>query len=607
MARRGRPTRGRGGRGAAQEVEEVVPLEFDEPERPARMPRGGGRSSGGGIGAYTGILIPMAVTLVAVIIIVVGGVLIMGSAKAGMSEVMDQTGVNTALALSVVEPEWWDSTHGLKKSLLDAFKAKRDKRIKDGPKNDRDWDSRNVEMIENEYKEVIEKWDLSADTMEAETDQLIIDRNESRLEPLADRTKMPGSSILYAKIIRSGGPATSRSAPSLRPGRARMIGNVQVTRVMATIEGVGTVPARVYKAPVKNMFGQEAGHVLVILDERPLRAAGGGMTGMMLVSALLGLLLVGGIAFGMCLGVSKGVMRVAGDLEQVARGDLDVRIKTGGPGEVANVARAADRAMKTFRAVQEQAVNAAAAPVYAETPEEGMDTEGLLPSESPRYDGFEIEAVHKATMEGANDFYDFIRIDSTHLGVVIADMPHPGARGAFAASTFRALMRAYAPGETSPAKVLSQVNRVMANELKRGDHITAMYTVLDTEKGIVAVASAGHLPLIFWKLAKKGSALLNPEGIAIGLDKGPVFEKTVVDKRIKLEKGDRFVLYTDGPLAATNTEGEEFGEQRFYYLVSREAPKNSAAFVNFVANEVDLFHEGAPQQDDITLVTVRRL
>jgi serine phosphatase RsbU (regulator of sigma subunit) len=227
--------------------------------------------------------------------------------------------------------------------------------------------------------------------------------------------------------------------------------------------------------------------------------------------------------------------------------------------------------------------------------------------EPPRVDGYEIEAVHKPCSPSANDYYDYFTVDATHLGIVIADMPHAGAQGAFTASTFRALMRAYAPEETSPAAVLGRVNRIMANELKRGDHISAMYAVLDTEKGIAAVASAGHLPLVFWKLEKKGSALLNPEGIAIGLDTGPVFEKTVVDKRIKLDRGDRLVIYTDGPVAATNINGEEFGEQRFYYLVNREAPKNSAAFVNFVANEVDLFHEGAPQQDDITIVTVRKV
>ena len=36
-------------------------------------------------------------------------------------------------------------------------------------------------------------------------------------------------------------------------------------------------------------------------------------------------------------------------------------------------------------------------------------------------------------------------------------------------------------------------------------------------------------------------------------------------------------------------------------------PKNSAAFVNLVANSIDLFHEGGVQKDDITLVTVRKV
>ncbi|MEN8151910.1 MAG: SpoIIE family protein phosphatase, partial [Planctomycetota bacterium] len=250
----------------------------------------------------------------------------------------------------------------------------------------------------------------------------------------------------------------------------------------------------------------------------------------------------------------------------------------------------------------ETTVQPVAAPVEA-----SVDTASLLPQEPPRVDGYEFEAVHKPSPAGANDFFDYIQIDDRHVGIVIADMPTAGPAGAFIATTFRAVMRAAAAGDASPASVLGKVNRTMAGELSRGDHITAMYTVLDTEKGIVSVASAGHLPLVFWKLEKKGSALLNPEGIAIGLDKGPVFEKTVVDKRIKLERGDRIVLYTDGPVAAKNMEGEEFGEQRFYYTVSREAPKNSAAFVNFVANEVDLFHEGAIQEDDITLVTARKL
>src|SRR5204862_4820402 len=107
------------------------------------------------------------------------------------------------------------------------------------------------------------------------------------------------------------------------------------------------------------------------------------------------------------------------------------------------------------------------------------------------------------------------------------------------------------------------------------------------------------------KMSKKASARLSPEGIALGLDPGPVFDKTITEKAIQLEKGDRIMLFTDGAINAKSPAGVQYGEERFYYVVNKEAPKNSAACVNFVANDVDLFHEGAPLMDDFTLVPVR--
>jgi len=125
--------------------------------------------------------------------------------------------------------------------------------------------------------------------------------------------------------------------------------------------------------------------------------------------------------------------------------------------------------------------------------------------------------------------------------------------------------------------------------------------------GICTVASAQHLPLVFWKVSKKASARLACEGIALGLDAGTVFDKTIAEKSIQMDRGDRVVLYTDGAINARNAAGVQYGEERFYYVVNREAPKNSAACVNLVANDVDLFHEGAPQMDDFTVLTLRRM
>jgi serine phosphatase RsbU (regulator of sigma subunit) len=583
----------------------MVPLDFAEPERPMRASRGRSSGGGGGGGPFIGVMIPLVVAVAAAIMAVVGGFWVASSANKGVFATLDRTGVGTALALSIGEPEMWEREFGVGVNVYELFHEKYQEKIRK-LRARADPDERDEVIAKQEFDELVESWNLAPDPLAAERDVRTREANEKRLEKLVSQQ---GTPVLWAGILRAGGGTIYRQSgkrPALRvAGSATQIGEVTVTPILATFDDGRLLPARHYKTSIKDKFGSDGGEVEVILTALDaVRATAGSMMPIIL-SGLLALLVVGGVAMALCMGASSGIKRVNRDLDAIAGGDLDVRVRTGGGGEVGALAKNVDRAMKTFRAVQSQTVMQAAAPVA--TAGAGIDTASLLPTEPPRIEGFEIEAVHKATMEGANDFYDFIEVDDNHLGVVIADLPHAGPQGAYTAATFRALFRAYAIGEPSPAAVLGRVNRVMAGELKRGDHISAMYTVLDISKGILAVASAGHLPLIFWKFSKKGSALLNPEGIAIGLDKGPVFEKTVVDKRIKLEKGDRYVLYTDGALAAQNMAGEEYGEQRFYYLVSREAPKNSAAFVNFVANEVDLFHEGAAQQDDITIVTVRKL
>lgn len=605
MARsaRGSRTGGRGRR--AEEAVEAEPV-YAEPERPARGGGGRGRAGGGGRApgpSMIGLVIPLAAGVVAALALILTGVMVAGKAKTGMEKAADEIGVAAALAYASVPVEFYKAGHDLQ-TFHTMFQERQSAAI---DKARRSGDDRQAIRVENEFKSIREQLGM-ADT---DPDSSILaakrDENTKRIGRAvrgAHTQAPPDSPILYVSVKDASGSTVAGAGSSggiVLGSEARTVAEVGVQN--ATMNGEA---ARLYTASLRDSIGNSnAGKVQVVVSTRAAAAATGGLTSTALLLALVGLLVVFGVTFGLCLPASKGVRNVAAYLDQAGRGDLDARLRVSGGGEAAAVGRAAERAVKTFRAVQEQSVMA-----VAERPampvEAAVDASTLLPTEPPRVDGYEIEAVHKPAAPGANDYFDYFRVDDRRIGIVIADMPHPGPAGAFIAATFRGLMKATAPGESSPAAVLAKVNRVMANELKRGDHLTAMYAVIDLTQGVVSVASAGHLPLIYWKLEKKASALLNPEGIAIGLDKGPVFEKTVVDKRVKLEKGDRIVLYSDGPIAATNASGEEFGEQRFYYLVNREAPKNSAAFVNFVANEVDLFHEGAPQQDDVTIVTLRK-
>ena len=190
---------------------------------------------------------------------------------------------------------------------------------------------------------------------------------------------------------------------------------------------------------------------------------------------------------------------------------------------------------------------------------------------------------------------------------VLLDTNVRGLQAALVMASTRAYVRTAAPGQLSPAQVLREVNRHLAGELPPGRHVTALYAVLDMAAGTATLASAGHLPLLVYRHSAGKLSMVNPEGLALGMDTGPVFDDALQEGEIPLGVGDRIVMYTDGALKIQNTDGEEYGEQRFYQSVSREAPKNSQAFVNFVGGGIDAYHVGAQQNDDITISTIKRL
>jgi len=169
----------------------------------------------------------------------------------------------------------------------------------------------------------------------------------------------------------------------------------------------------------------------------------------------------------------------------------------------------------------------------------------------------------------------------------------------------RAYLRAAIDPATGPADWLKRVNRQLARDLKSGMAVTAMIVVANTESHEAVAVSAGHRPLVLWRQGKTAS--INPNGIALGLDVGPVFDKTIEDKKLTMQKNDRLVVYTDGVISAKNDAGEDYGEQRFMASIQKQGAMNSAAFVNFVAGGVDKFLGGEEQDDDITISTLKRV
>ncbi len=229
----------------------------------------------------------------------------------------------------------------------------------------------------------------------------------------------------------------------------------------------------------------------------------------------------------------------------------------------------------------------------------------LLPRKVPQIPGYDVSAYYRPSREVGGDYYDFIEIDADHLGLLVADVSGKGIPGSIVMTETRALVKSEAVRTLSPAETLNRVNRVLYNDIKRGMFVTVFYMILSIQKGILSVVSAGHNPMVLWRKASNTCHLVNPNGLALGIDKGPLFEKTIKEQKVQLFKGDRFVLYTDGVIESMNKNQELFGQNRFYLRVKQLADKSSSEFLSLIVNEVEAHQGDAPQHDDITIVTGR--
>ncbi len=231
----------------------------------------------------------------------------------------------------------------------------------------------------------------------------------------------------------------------------------------------------------------------------------------------------------------------------------------------------------------------------------------LLPNGSPAIEGYEVSGVNIPASHVSGDYYDYVKVDDGRLGIVIADVSGKGVPASLIMAMCRSVLRSLAEAAASPATVLHRVNRQLYPDIKEDMFISMAYLILERGGDEVVLSRAGHdAPLLF--RAKDGSVTrVNPPGMALGIDSGSVFDRVTGDLRIRLQPGDCFVFYTDGVTEALDVNGMEFGLERLMNLVRQCAPAGAPAVVERVTTEVKEFVGNHPQNDDITLIALRKL
>ena len=223
-----------------------------------------------------------------------------------------------------------------------------------------------------------------------------------------------------------------------------------------------------------------------------------------------------------------------------------------------------------------------------------------LPEEVPTLEGWQISPLYQPAREVGGDFYDFFELEDGRMGLAVGDATGKGVPAALAVTASCSMLRAVAPDSGySPGEVLARVNKTLLARIPSNMFVTCFYAVLDPKTGSLTYANAGHdLPYLY----RNGEAEeLRARGMPLGLMPGMEYE----EKEIELEEGDSALLYTDGLVEAHDSQREMFGFPRLQALVSEHGEEESLE--DTLLEELYSFvGEGWEQEDDITLLTLRR-
>jgi sigma-B regulation protein RsbU (phosphoserine phosphatase) len=222
----------------------------------------------------------------------------------------------------------------------------------------------------------------------------------------------------------------------------------------------------------------------------------------------------------------------------------------------------------------------------------------ILPAETPEVNDLQIAACYLPMTAVGGDFYDFVQVDKHRVGFLVADVSGHGIPAALIASMIKVAMQSVVPCAHEPAEVLRLLNRILSGQL-RGQLISAAYLWLDTEARRALYSSAGHPPLLLWR----GGNLERIESNGLLFGVSPDLDCPVC--KMDLNKGDRFLLYTDGVVEPENAAGDAFGGNELERVVRNNASQPPSELSDRLLSAVRQWQPSSvTQQDDITLIVI---
>jgi phosphoserine phosphatase RsbU/P len=227
----------------------------------------------------------------------------------------------------------------------------------------------------------------------------------------------------------------------------------------------------------------------------------------------------------------------------------------------------------------------------------------LFPQTTPVLPGLELVGICRPARSVSGDYYDFIPLSPTRVGIVLADISGKGIFAALLMASLQAALRSTASLEecagTGTADIVSRVNKHLFRNTSDDRYATLFYAIYDSAAKTLTYTNAGHLSPIF--LNDGSVQKLEAGGTVVGLfDEAEYTEST-----LPVRPGTLLVAFTDGLTEPESVYGEEFGIKRLCDEVMRQRDANAARIAENLVAAAEQWAGTAEQADDMTVVVAR--
>lgn len=375
---------------------------------------------------------------------------------------------------------------------------------------------------------------------------------------------------------------------AVEEGRAEDVSNPAATQ--QAVQSFGEVRSQLMQLRDEVRARQDAVEVQLAAARRRINIA-------LVVSFGTGVLLLFAINAALIRWSSRPLAQITTAMRDVTDGDLNRRIPSVGPRDVAALGEDAElmrrRIVTELDSARraEQALRSQGA-IVSVLREELGPSQQALPASLAMAAGFEpVMGVL------AGDWYDVLCLDDGAVALCLIDVSgHGQSTGVFALQA-KNLMLAGARQLLSPGAVLEWMARALGDT---GDNfLTCFIARIDPEDGSCEYASAGHLPAFVTSEHRVDE--LGPTGPLLGPLPG-----SWTTEKVQLQPAGQVIVYTDGITEARGADNEEFGEDRLRAVVAARAGEHPT---NVIATCMDAVHDFAQgdANDDLTIVAVRWL